>query len=170
MRQTVYERAQAELKEAERIRKVRESWRITPWDLEQEREERRQERASRKKAKLEAAEKAAKETEISGGADRKSDDDGNLSPKGGEGEDTGASVVPAVPAHELTVSMEPARPLTPTLSPGGGEGEERTAGDADVPGTKHADGAWQPSVVEERENAENYTAEAAENRLTPHKF
>ena len=38
---------------------------------------------------------------------------------------------------------------------------------ADGPATKDADGAWQPSVLEEREYAENLIAEEAENRLTP---
>ncbi len=179
-RQTVDDREQAELRERERVRKVEEErsrvhWRIK-WEDE---EERRQKRAARKKAQEEATEKAAKGSVNSGVVEAKAGD---------------GRVVP-VRFEEPAVSNEPTHPLTPTLSPSGGEGEgseqqtihEFTApscalgnspsskdgkGDesgAPASGTAPRDTnhAWQPSVVEQSEYAEKYTAEAAENRLTP---
>ena len=170
MKQTVFEREEHERQERERIRQARESWRMTPADLEEEKEERRQERAARRKAKQAAAEKAAKESE-------------NARVPEAKAEDTGCAET--LPTPEPTGSKEPAHPLTPasgggeggssrrldatsltpTFSPG--EGEDTTADQVHSPVTKDAGGAWQPSVIEEREYAENYMAEEAESLLTP---
>jgi hypothetical protein len=177
MKQTVRDQEQAELKEAKRIREAEESWRMTPWDLEQEKEERRQERAARKKAKLEAAEKAAKESETCAGTAMSVECSPSPQPNGfpspprvsspkeverfalcgppGEGEKFAQRAV-----HEFTGQGSASGNSLP--KGGKGEGEQ-----ADGLAIKDAGGAWQPSVVEEREDAEGYAAEAAENRLTP---
>jgi hypothetical protein len=159
MRQTIYEREQAELREAARVRKVEEGWRMTPWDLEQEKEERRQERAARKKARLEAAEKAAKGNETCAGTTKSVECSPSPQPSPpGEGEESAQQVVRGSDARGSASG---------NLVSKNGKGEERAADQADGSATKDVGGAWQPSVVEEREDAEGYVAEAAENRLTP---
>jgi hypothetical protein len=161
MKRTVFEREEAERKEAERVRKARESWRMTPADLAEEREELRQERAARKKAKQEAAEKAAREK--AGVVEKKFNVDGHLSPKGGEGEESaqrevkGASAAPVVLADPQP---------SDALASRGTSGER--VGERGVPiVTPDAGEAWQPSVVEEGQCAKNCVTEEAENRVAP---
>ena len=196
MRQTVRDQEEAELRERKRLKEVEESWRITPWDLEQEREDRRQERAARKKAKLEAAEKAASpraETDRTASADQ-FDAKMNLptphpGPMASQARHESVSrkelcasrnVVPVEGRGSGSVPVVPACPQpSDSLAPRGTSGERAglpavalaKGGERGICISTKDDGdTWQPSVVEEREYAENHLTEEAENRLTPHKI
>jgi len=208
MKQTVFEREENERREAERVRKARESWRLTPQDIEEEKEELRQERAAKRKAR-QGAERAAKEREDSGVVEAKAE---------------GGCAEP-LPTPEPTGSKEPAHPLSPASDEGEGGSSRRldatsltsiplqepirrgcvSEGGSGLPTSlspsprpngfpspppvscperdvrfaqsgPQGEGdtasvvvgiVRQPSAPEEREYAENYPAEEAENRLTP---
>lgn len=142
MKQTVFEREESERRERERVRKARESWRMTPRDLEEEREELRQQRAARRKAK-----QAAKGSENAGVAERKMERNPGGGPPPGEGEELAQRAVQEFNGQGSAPANSPSKD---------GKGDEKAA--------KDAGGVWQPSVLEERES---HPAEEAENRLTP---
>ena len=190
MRQTIHETEEAELRERERVRKVEEERRMARWEIEREDEELRRKRAARKKAKQEAAEKAAKESANCGVAEAKVEDGGRVAtlpaceldavnepshpspsiplPVEGRGGSNAPGVLGAAPIVPAGPQRSDSLASRGTSGERAGErGISTNTFSADEPAAKNTDGAWQPSVVEEREYAENFMAEEAENRSTP---
>jgi hypothetical protein len=166
-KQTDFEREEKERQERERLRKVRESWELTPADIEQEKEELRQERAARKKAKQAAAELQSKAS--SGGLDAAANlptpHPGPLPVERRGNKDASAASI---------VSDRPrvSDPPTPRGTSGKRAGERGSSNPtypsgADDPVKKDADAAWQPNVLEQPEYVENYVPDQVEHRLTP---
>jgi hypothetical protein len=181
MKQTVFEREEQERQERERIRKARDGWRMTPADLEEEKEELRQERAAKRKAKQAAADRAAKESENAGVAEAKIER--NLRGSSPSPQPKGFPSPPPVSCPERDVRFaqsglqgegeELAQRAVQGFNVGGSASgdpeskDEKGEDEVDCPATKDVGGVWQPSVLEEREYAEIYPAEEAENRVTP---
>ncbi len=166
-RQTLDDREQALSRERERLRKVEEERRRAHWQIKwEDEEEQRQKRAARKKAKLEAAEKEKAGSEVSLPC-RKPDAAVNLAtPHPGpllvEGRGDGSvSAVHGVIVRGSTSGHSISR--NGKGAPASLSAVALTKAD----GTAPSDAAWQPTVFDEREYAEGYAAEAAENRLTP---
>jgi hypothetical protein len=171
MKQTVFEREEQERRERER----RESWRLTPQDIEEEKEELRQERAARRKAKQAAADRAAKESENAGVAEAKAEG-GCAEPLSFHEPDAVIELSHPSPSIPLPVEgrgKQIGLRVAHGFNTGGSASgnpeskDEKGEDEADGPATKDAGGVWQPSVIEEREYAENCVAEEEENRLTP---